>query len=214
MPVDSVVYVVDDDPAIRGALSSLLRSLDFRVETFATAHEFLLRAPTGASSCLILDVQLQEASGFDLQREIAASGQQIPIIFLTGHGTIPLTVRALRAGAVEFLTKPFVEADLVLAVRQALAHAEVAHGTRTSLIDFETRYASLTDREREVAGHVIAGKLNKQIAADLGLSEITVKVHRRRVLQKMGVRSLADLVRIAERLGLTRDPATGRYTKV
>lgn len=214
MPADSVVYVVDDDPSIREAISSLLRSLDFFVETFATAREFLERLPTSAPCCLILDVQLPEANGFDVQAKIGASGQEIPIIFLTGHGTIPMTVRALRAGAVEFLTKPFVESDLVQAVRQALDKAVDLQGVRTSLVGLQEQYASLTTREQEIAGHVIAGKLNKQIASELNLSEITVKVHRRRVLQKLGIRSVADLVRIAERLRLDRDPSTGSYTKV
>jgi FixJ family two-component response regulator len=213
-PADSVVYVVDDDPSVRDAISSLLRSTGLVVQTFATARDFMRRECTPAACCLILDVRLPEIDGFDLQRDIAASGLQIPIIFLTGHGTIPMTVQAMRAGAAEFLTKPFVDADLLLSVRQALAHAETELGARVELSALQERYASLTNREQEIADHVIAGKLNKQIAAELGLSEITVKVHRRRLLEKLGVRSVADLVRIGEKLCLSRDPATGKYTKV
>ncbi len=211
---ESLVYVVDDDPSIREAISSLLRSMDFAVETFDSAATFLARERSAATCCLILDVRLPGASGFDLQGEIGANNEQIPIIFLTGHGTIPMTVRAMRAGAVEFLTKPFVAADLLTSVRNALSSARAARDADIALAALRERYASLTSREQEIAGHVIAGKLNKQIASDVGLSEITVKVHRRRLLEKLGVRSVADLVRISERLGLSRDPQHGGYTKV
>jgi len=203
--VYDTVFVVDDDEGMREALQSLLRSVGLQVITFASAREFLTRPRPDAPACLVLDVRLPDLSGLDLQRELVAAQLDFPIIFITGHGDIPMTVQAMKAGAVEFLTKPFRDQALLDAVAQALEKARAARAQRAGRAELQERYAHLTPREREVLELVVAGLLNKQIASTLGLSEITVKVHRGQVMQKMGAESVTDLVRMADRLGL---PAT------
>jgi FixJ family two-component response regulator len=196
------VFVIDDDTAIREALQSLLRSVGLRVATFASAREFLTSQRPDAPACLVLDVRLPGLSGLDLQRELAAVEIDLPIIFITGHGDIPMSVQAMKAGAVEFLTKPFRDQDLLDAIAQALEQDRAARAQRAGLAELRERYEQLTPREREVMGLVVSGLLNKQIAAELGVSEITIKVHRGQVMQKMGAESLADLVRMADKLGI------------
>src|SRR5262244_2237424 len=196
------VFVVDDDAAVREALQSLLRSVGLRVTTFASAREFLTSQHPEAPACLVLDVRLPGLSGLDLQRELAAAEIDLPIIFITGHGDIPMTVRAMKAGAVEFLTKPFRDQDLLDAIAQALDRDRAARARRAGLAELRERHEQLTPREREVMDLVVSGLLNKQIAAALGVSEITIKVHRGQVMQKMGAESVADLVRMADKLGI------------
>jgi FixJ family two-component response regulator len=198
---DPIVYVLDDDLAVRQALSSVIRSTGLRVETFASTEEFLRHQRADAPSCLVLDVQLPDGSGLDLPSALDGRGDSIPIIFITGHGTIPMTVRAMKAGALEFLTKPFREEDLLAAINDALERDRVARRERSEVAALQERLSTLTPREREVLDLVVTGRMNKQIAAELGTVEQTIKQHRGRVMRKLGVDSVAELVRLVERSG-------------
>jgi FixJ family two-component response regulator len=195
-----IVFVVDDDLSVREALRSLIRSVGLRCETFASAAEFLHHPRPEDPACLVLDVQLPDASGLDLVDELDAADAPIPIIFITGHGTIPMSVRAMKAGALEFLTKPFREEDLITALRQALERDRAARRERDEIARLRVRLERLTPREREVLALVAKGRMNKQIAAELGTAEQTIKQHRGRVMKKLGVDSVAELVRLVERL--------------
>jgi RNA polymerase sigma factor (sigma-70 family) len=201
---DAIVFVVDDDEFVRESLGGLIRSAGLRVETFASAQQFLARPRANAPSCLVLDVHLPGLSGLDLQTRMAESDIEIPIIFITGRGDIPMSVRAMKAGAVEFLTKPFRDHDLLDAIGQAIERDRVARRRQAEMAELRDRYDSLTPREREVMELVVSGLLNKQVAAELGINEGTVKVHRGQVMQKMQAASLADLVRMSEKLGIPR----------
>jgi FixJ family two-component response regulator len=198
----AIVFVVDDDEGMRQSLKNLVGSVGLRVEAFASAQEFLRSKVIDVPGCLVLDVRLPGLSGLDLQKRIADAGIAIPIIFITGHGDIPMTVRAMKAGAVEFLTKPFRDQDLLDAIQQALERDRIAREQRAEIEELRGRLDSLTPREREVMGLVVAGLLNKQIAGELGTSETTIKIHRHQVMEKMGAGSLAELVRMADRLGI------------
>jgi FixJ family two-component response regulator len=195
-----VVFVVDDDPSVRDALAGLLRSVGLDVLSFGSTQEFLQGERPDLPGCLVLDVRLPGRSGLDFQRELAESGIYLPIVFITGHGDIPMSVRAMKAGAIEFLTKPFHDQELLDAVQLGIERDRARRRDAAVVTELHDRFESLTPREREIMALVAAGRLNKQIAADLGVSEITVKVHRGQVMRKMGAKSLAALVRIADQL--------------
>ena len=203
-PENPTVYVVDDDVSVREALKNLLQSVGLKVETFGSADKFLSDKLATAPNCLILDVRLPGLSGLDLQRRLAQTNHEIPIVFITGHGDIPMSVRAIKAGAVEFLTKPFRDQDLLDAVRLAVERDREARRRETEMADLRQRYASLTTREQEVLQYVVRGIINKQIAAEIGISEPTVKLHRGRMMDKMGAESLADLIIWAQKLGVEK----------
>jgi FixJ family two-component response regulator len=195
---DPLVYIVDDDVAVREALRGMIRSMGLRCETFASAQEFLGHSRADSPACLVLDVMLPDLSGLELSAELARVRAEIPTVFMTGHGTIPMSVRAMKAGAVEFLTKPFSGEDLLSAIHQALEQDRVGRAARAVDDAVRAKLAKLTARERDVLELVRAGRLNKEIAAELGIAEQTVKQHRGRITRKLGVRSVADLVRLAE----------------
>jgi len=198
----AVIAIVDDDPSVREGLESLVRAAGWRAQTFASAQEFLAHPRAEAPSCLILDLQLPGLSGLDLQKRMAEAELEIPIVFLTGHGNIPASVQAMKAGAVEFLTKPFDEQDLLRAIHEAIARDRRNRQQHAEISELRGRYESLTAREQEVMQQVVSGLLNKQVAAELEISEFTVKVHRGQVMRKMRADSLADLVRMADKLGI------------
>jgi FixJ family two-component response regulator len=199
----AMVFVVEDDASVREALAGLIRSAGWNVEVFVSAHEFLARPRTDAPSCLVLDVGLPGLSGLDLQARMAQLNNDIPIVFITGHGDVPMSVRAMKAGAVEFLTKPFLDQDLLEGIQVAIERHRAIREEDAELEELRASYATLTPRERQVMELVISGRLNKQAAAELGTSEITIKVHRGRVMTKMRATSFADLVNRAARLKLT-----------
>jgi FixJ family two-component response regulator len=197
-----IVFVVDDDPSMRQALSRLFQSVQLRVEVFSSPQEYLQSERPDVPSCLVLDVRLPGLSGLDFQAELAKADVRIPIVFITGHGDIPMTVRAMKAGAVDFLAKPFRDQDLLDAVTAAIQRDEKRREHEKAIANLNTHFASLTAREREIMALVASGLMSKQIAAQIGLSEITVKVHRSHIMKKMGARSVADLVRMADALGV------------
>jgi FixJ family two-component response regulator len=199
----SVVFVIDDDASVRSALGSLIRSVGLKFEAFGSAAEFLQRKPPDIPSCLVLDVRLPGLSGLDFQLDLAKANIHLPIIFISGHGDIPMTVRAMKSGAVEFLTKPFRDQDMLDAIRLALDRDHARRENESIVAKLRAKLDTLTPREREVMALVTAGLMNKQIAGEIGISEITVKVHRGNVMRKMGARSLANLVRMADTLGIS-----------
>src|ERR1700726_2696791 len=197
------VFIIDDDRGMRQSIQDLVESVGLRAESFATGEEFLRRKPTHDPSCLVLDVRLPQMSGLDFQRQLAETGVEIPIIFVTAHGDVPMSVRALKSGAVEFLTKPFRDQDLLDAIHQALQRDRTARERQAEIHDLQQRYHALTAREREVMTLVVSGMLNKQIASAIGASEATVKIHRGHVMQKMQAGSVVDLLRMADKLKLS-----------
>jgi FixJ family two-component response regulator len=207
MNVAGTVFLVDDEPELRQALLRLLRAEGLDVEAYGSAQEFLARVDDDCVGCLVLDLAMPGSNGLELQQQLAASGAKLGIVFLTGHGDIPTSVRAIKAGAVDFLTKPVRRAELLRAVHAGLEHGRERQDAAVAMAGLRSRLAQLTPREREVFAHVIAGKLNKVIAADLGTTEQTIKVHRARVMEKLDVGSVADLVRVAQQLGVS--PADG-----
>lgn len=201
-PSDATVFVIDDDKGVRSGIKNLLESMGHRVEAYATTKDFLKAGVTNAPACLVLDVRLPGTNGLDFQRELQAAKIEIPVVFITGHGDIPMTVQAMKAGAVDFLPKPFREQDLLDAVQRALDRDRARNAQQQEGREIENLYKTLTPREREVMSFVVGGLLNKQIAGQMGTSETTAKIHRGQVMRKMHAQSLPDLVRIAERLGL------------
>jgi len=201
---EPTVYVVDDDASVREALGNLFRSVGLRVELFGSAHEFLQRKLPDVASCLILDIRLPRLSGLDFQVELAKAGIHIPIIFMTGHGDIPMTVRAMKAGAVDFLTKPFRDQDMLDAVTAAIERDRNSRNEANILSDLRARFGALTAREREVMALVTAGLMNKQVAVEIGIAEITVKIYRGQIIRKMAAKSLSDLVKMAQALEIRR----------
>jgi len=200
--VDPIVIVVDDDPSFLRSTERLIRTAGFNVKTFTSAEKFLRGTLPDVPACLVLDVRLPGWSGLDLQRQLAHVGLRVPIIFMTGHGDIPMSVQAMKAGAVEFLTKPFHKRDLLTAIEEAIERARVSRKEQAKLGELRSRYQSLTRRQREVMAHVVAGMPNKRIASELGTTEQTIKFHRGHIMQKMLARSLAELVRTAAALGI------------
>src|ERR1700744_5248607 len=199
----STVYIVDDDHGMRQAVQDLVESVGLHAESFSTGEEFLRKERSSEPSCLVLDVRLPNMSGLDFQRRLAGTGVQIPVIFITAHGDLPMSVGALKSGAVEFLTKPFRDQDLLDAIQQALQRDRMARGQQAEIRQLQNRYQSLTAREKEVIGFVVSGMVNKEIASEIGTSESTVKIHRGNVMQKMRAASLIDLVRMADKLKLS-----------
>jgi FixJ family two-component response regulator len=195
-----IVFVVDDEAAIREALASLIGSVGLRVECFASPQEFLRRRNSDSPSCLVLDVRMPGLSGFDLQRELVRAERQIPIIYITAHGDIPMAVQAMKSGAIDFLSKPFRDEDLLDAIRKALERDAAAKARQAEVREIRGRVAQLTARQRQIMARVVAGRLNKQTAAELGLSENTIKVHRHRIMERMGAATLADLIHMLQRL--------------
>ena len=202
-----IVIVIDDDPGVREALGSLLRSVGLQSILYGSVAEFLKAGRPDGAACLVLDVRLPGQGGLDLQRELSKAGARLPIIFITGHGDIPMSVQAMKGGAIDFITKPFRDQDLLDAIQLGLEQDRARHENEGAMAPLRARFDSLTQREREVMALVVTGRLNKQIAADIGLSEITVKVHRGNVMRKMAARSLADLVLMAQKLKVSREEA-------
>jgi FixJ family two-component response regulator len=204
LETEPIVFVVDDDPSMRKALANLFRSVGLRAEVFGSARELLETELPDVASCLVLDIRLPGPSGLDFQAELAKADIQIPIIFMTGHGDIPMTVKAMKAGAIDFLTKPFRDQDMLDAVATAIERDRTRRKDQKAVAELRAVFETLTTRERDVFALVASGLMNKQIAAEIGLAEITVKIHRGHLMRKMGARSLADLVRMAEMLGIRR----------
>ena len=198
-----IVYVIDDDPSMRNAIEDLLQSVGLGIRVFPSAQEFLKAARPDAPGCIVLDVRLPGQSGLDFQRQISGTAMELPIVFITGHGDVPMSVRAMKSGAVEFLTKPFRDQELIDAIHAALERDRARRAGVSALAELRARFDALTPREREVLLHVVSGRLNKQIAASLELSEATVKMHRGQIMRKMHAGSLPELVRMADRLGVT-----------